>query len=170
MNRSLTSLADYYRLCNMSTRIPIYCESFLWKDFFEEVYRQIGPASLKNRVDAEEDKKSEEASRWLSLSKWASFFSIIKNAQLAPLNCASRTRRDLTGQAHSPVQRAGLSERFTIINFLTFGRFPAACPSSVAGNLSSASTSSGQAAIACYGRRGAEDGLQGSSKVEVKCK
>jgi hypothetical protein len=62
----------------MSTRISIYCEFFLWKDFFEEIYRQIGPASLKNRVAPEEDRKSEEASRWLSLSKRASFLSIIE--------------------------------------------------------------------------------------------
>ncbi len=37
---------------------------------------------------------------------------LLENAQLAPLNCASRTRRDLTGQAHYNKY------------FLTFGRFP----------------------------------------------
>ena len=37
-----------------------------------------------------------------------------ENAQLAPLNCASRTLRDLMGRANYK------------IDFLTFGRFPAA--------------------------------------------
>ena len=39
--------------------------------------------------------------------------SLLENAQLTPLNCASRTRRDLTGRAH-----------YNNRKILTFGRFP----------------------------------------------